>query len=55
MNDLSRKLQAAVLEALSPIERWELNEREAEELTRLWPEYAAVYWKRKFHVAGERP
>lgn len=54
MKELSRKLQADVLAALSPTERWELNEREAEELSRLIPEYAAAYWKRKF-PAGEKP
>ncbi|MBN2352392.1 MAG: hypothetical protein JXD23_07475 [Spirochaetales bacterium] len=53
MSDFSRKLQAAVLEALSPMERWKLNEREAEELLRFCPDYAAVYWKRKFPVKAK--
>ncbi len=54
MNDLSRKLHADVLAALTPEERWKLNEREAEELLRLCPEYAAVYLKRKLPAGGKR-
>jgi hypothetical protein len=48
IDDISRTLQAKVLEALSPEERWKLNEKEAEELLRLYPEYSVIYLKNKF-------